>query len=239
MALRAEKNMIDGQTFQLLSDPELPESLTDATLTRCTFVACTFGTTARAPSDRRNIRSVVLRNCKAMSNCSLGPAILESVEISDLSTQGLCIAWGAVYKHVRFRGSCGRFMSSFLPTPVHSAQKVALFERANRSYYERVDWAIDISRAEFEEIDIRNVPARLIRRDPETQVVVRRDKIEATRNTWQNLDLAGTPWANSLANVLRWGLEDKVLVAPKRSRDFAKWLSGLKLLQRAGVAEPD
>jgi hypothetical protein len=39
--------------------------------------------------------------------------------------------------------------------------------------------------------------------------------------------------------MLQWGLKDRVLVAPKRRKDFSRWQAGLRLLQREGIAEPD
>jgi hypothetical protein len=39
--------------------------------------------------------------------------------------------------------------------------------------------------------------------------------------------------------MLQFEWNDVVLVAPKRSRQFKELLEGLKLLRKAGVAEPD
>jgi hypothetical protein len=230
-------NIIEGTTFHLLSDQELPALLTNARLVRCTFAACAYGSTAQTPTLRRKLKDIAMLDCRATNNSSLGPAIVEDVEVTSLSTEGLCIAWGAAYKRVHLKGACGRIMLADLPVGVHSASKISHFEEANAKFYEGVDWALDISLAEVEELDIRNVPARLIRRDPETQVVVRRERVLALREQWRGLDLAGTPWPNSLQNMLTGEAADKVLVAPKRRRDFSRWLEGLRLLQRAGVAD--
>jgi hypothetical protein len=222
------------QTFEMLSDLELPRVLSHATLRDCTFMACDFGSTASTVAARRTIREVTLINCKATNNTSLGPAIIEDVDVEALKTSGLCIAWGAVYKHVRLRGSCGNLLLT-QPSP---GERERVFLPANAEFYRHVDWALDIAEGEFEELDIRGVPARLIRRDPQTQVVVRRERVLSTQAVWSKLDLAGTPWPMSLTNMLAWGLEDKVLVAPKRKKTFPVWLAGLRLLQDAGVAEP-
>jgi hypothetical protein len=76
----------------------------------------------------------------------------------------------------------------------------------------------------------------LIRRDPETQVVVTREK--AIEGAWRNLDLSKTWWATSLEFFVKRGDADVVLVAPKRDRKFRDLLDGLKALRDAGVAEP-
>ncbi len=128
-------------------------------------------------------------------------------------------------------------MLSSLSPASRGQDVVDAFERDNARIYADTDWALDISAAEFEEFDIRNVPADLIRRDSETQVIVRRERVAETEKIWRNLDLAGTPWALGLTNMLAQGLRDKLLVAPKRRKDFDRWLSGLRLLQREGIAE--
>jgi len=117
-------------------------------------------------------------------------------------------------------------------------EEQAAFDRANAEYYAGCDWALDISRAEFKEMDIRGIPAKLIRRDPETQVVVTRAK--ALEGKWRTLDLSDTWWATAIEFLLDHKKEnDIVLVAPKGHSQFEQFLAGLKLLREAGVAEPD
>jgi len=111
------------------------------------------------------------------------------------------------------------------------------FDDANAAYYKTVDWAMDISEGEFEECEIQCIPAHLVKRDPETQVVVTRAK--AARGEWRQLDLSKTHWPISLNFLLNRGDQDVVLVAPKRGKKFRDLLAGLKLLRDAGVAEPN
>jgi hypothetical protein len=85
------------------------------------------------------------------------------------------------------------------------------------------------------------VPARLVRRDPETQVVITRERI--MEEAWRKLDLD---------DYTKVGLEafleeqargaqalDTVLTVPKRGPDIKKRVAGLRKLQAAGIAEPD
>jgi hypothetical protein len=97
--------------------------------------------------------------------------------------------------------------------------------------------AADISQGEFEECEIQSIPAKLVRRDPETQVIVTRAK--AARGEWRKLDLSKTHWGVSLNFFLNRGDQDIVLVAPKRDKKFSVLLDGLRMLRDAGVAEPD
>lgn len=88
------------------------------------------------------------------------------------------------------------------------------------------------------EADIRGIPARLIRRDPETQAVVARQK--AIEGGWREVNLDGTWWQASIEFMATDSNDpDVVLVAPKRHPRFRDLLQGIQLLRKAGVAEPD
>jgi hypothetical protein len=113
----------------------------------------------------------------------------------------------------------------------------ALFDAANAQYYASLDWALDIREGFFGECEIQGIPAQLVIRDTETQVIVTRAK--AAMGEWRKLDLSQTHWAASLQFFLERGEQDVVLVAPKRHKKFKHLLDGLRLLRNAGVAEPD
>ena len=111
------------------------------------------------------------------------------------------------------------------------------FDEANDQYYRGVEWALDVSKASFAELDIRGLPARLIRRDPETQVVVTREK--ALAGEWRDLPLNETLWKTTLNSFIQEKTPDIVLVAPKLNPKFRRYLADLRSLQAAGIAEPD
>lgn len=182
---------------------------------------------------------MILENCDAKA-CTIHTAIIEDATVDGLKTQGLFQVWGAVLRHVVLKGKLGRLMLSSALLPVVSGVWTQADQRAyddaNAEYLASVDWSLDISGVEAEELDIRGIPARLVRRDPETQAVVTRQK--AMSGEWRNLDLSGTHWATSIQSLLDLGLEDKVLVAAKRSKRFHDLLGGIKKLRDAGIAEP-
>lgn len=208
----------------------------DVAFKRCTFIDCTMSIT-RNPRRRTTIRNVKLLDCKEIG-CSLGPAVLEDVLIDGLTTSDLLQGWGAVFRHVTIRGRVGRIMVSPVIAPgVATASEQQDFDEANHAFYATVDWALDITEADAEELEIQGVPARLIRRDPTTQVIVKRAKL--ADDGWRDLDLSDTHWPTSLEFLLERGEEDAVLVAPKRHQRFDALLRGLRVLQEHGVAEPD
>jgi hypothetical protein len=163
---------------------------------------------------------------------------LENIVVDGLRVSDAFITWACVFRHVTLRGVIGRIIvnSNWGATGVESAQ-LREFDDANAAYYESVDWALDISEGKFVDLDIRGIPAALIKRDPVSQVVVRREKV--MEGKWRELDLAGTHWRTALELFLKWGHPDDVLVAPKRSAKYKILQKGLDKLREAGVAEPD
>lgn len=144
-----------------------------------------------------------------------------------------------MFRRVRFRGRCGQLMIR----PPNPGEHEHAWREANERFYEDVDWAIDISEAQFLELCLIGVPADLVRRNSRTQVIVRRPNVERLQHVWRAPDFRsapwGAPWAIALRDMLDWGIEDQVLVAPEgHKKDLPVWLEGLRRLQEAGVADP-
>jgi hypothetical protein len=81
--------------------------------------------------------------------------VLEDVVIDGLKTHDPLFVWAAALRHVVIRGRVGSlaFRSRVAPAIAAAAQESA-FETANRTFYSTVDWALDISEAEFTEADL-------------------------------------------------------------------------------------
>lgn len=225
LELRGKHDRDSGRTFSGL---ELRDSR---------FEGCSFGVT-RDVRLRTTLRDSRVIQCH-QRGCSVGPAIFEDVLIEGLGTDGqLLQAWGAAFKHVILRGAIDRLMLS--PAVVLTDPGSAVnesFRVDNASYYGEVDWALDISQVEAKELEIQGVPARLIRRDPETQVMVTAKK--AVELSFDKLNFGRSHWGFSIQFMLERGEHDIVLVAPKRSPKFKTLLDGLRMLREAGIAEAD
>lgn len=226
----------DRQEFRSFHDRNSGRVFADLCFKYCRFVSCSVSTTL-SPRKRSLVQNICFYGCE-VRGCMINPAIVEDVLISSLKTHTLLQTWGAVFKHVKLEGNIGRIMTSpFIAPGVTKPHQQAAFDKANAEYYQQVDWALDISEARFYECDIRGIPARLIRRDPQTQVVVTREK--ALVGDWRKLDLSRTFWSGWIELFLQEDALDVVLVAPKRHPKFNDLLDGLKMLRDAGVAEPD
>lgn len=207
----------------------------DLRFVRCRFES--FRVSATLDLKRRSVaKRLQFLDCETGSGF-IGPAVVDEVEFVNLKTRTLLQVWGAAFRHVTLRGRLGRLMISdmisMLPTP---QAKQDAFDDANRSFYQEVDWALDISDAEFIDADLRGVPGHLIRIDPATQLLVTRE--QAIAGTWRQVDLTDTHWDHSLTMLAAhpW-MPSKVLVAPKRSPAFKKLLAGLQRLREAGIGQ--
>jgi hypothetical protein len=226
----------EGQEFAKFYDDDSGAHFSDIEFAKCSFRSSVISM-ASEPRLRSTIRNVRLLNCE-QRGCTVDAAIIEDVLIDTFRTHTLLQCWGAVFRHVTFRGRIGRIMSSpAVATGTATPEQQRAFDIANAEYYANVDWALDISEAEFDECELQRVPAQLVRRDAETQVVITREK--AMRGTWRDLDLSKTYWKTSIEFFLERGDADVVLVAGKRARKYRDLLDGLKKLRDAGVAEPD
>ena len=228
--------LFERQSFKCFYDQDSGHTFSDIEFRKCYFESCTIST-VRVPHLRSTVRNIKLIGCE-QRGCCLDAAIVEDVVVDGLKTNGLFQTWGAVFKHVALKGKVGQIMiSPAVATGTATPSEQRAFDEANSIYYSMVDWALDISEAEFEEADIRGVPARLVLRDPETQVVVTREK--AMRGDWRGLDLSKGAWDTAIEFFLERGEPDVVLVAPKGHRQFRRMLAELKALRDAGIAEPD
>lgn len=232
----ATVQVFEKQRFECFYDQDSGRTFSDLEFRKCYFESCAISIT-RDPRLRSTVRNIRLIQCE-QRGCTLDAAIVEAVLVDGFKTNGLFQTWGAVFKHVTLKGKIGRVMtSSAVATAMATDKQQRAFDEANALYYSTVDWALDISEAEFEEGEFQGVPAHLVRRDPASQVVVKREK--AMQGAWRQLDLSRTHWATSLEFLLNRGDADVVLVAPKRHRKYRDLLDGLKALREAGVAEPD
>lgn len=229
--------VFEGESFSDFYDEDSAAVFEALEFRRCQFTSSRISMT-RQPRLRSTVRRIRLINCE-QRGCALEAATVEDVLVDGFKTNGILQAWAAVFKHVTLRGKIGSIMASDkVKSGLATPEEQRGFDEANAVYYSNVDWALDIREAEFaDEPDFRGVPARLVRRDPETQVVVTRAK--AMQGAWRTVDLSKTSWATAIEFLLEFGYPDVVLVAPKRHRKFREFLDGLKKLRDVGVAEPD
>jgi hypothetical protein len=230
---------IEGRVFS--AHPyRLPDLVEDLELRRCTFETCQHPL-QRTADDRPTIRGVSLVRCH-VSASDLGAVIAEDCLVDTIwfhrGMWGSQMIAGCALRHVTIRGNVSgglEFLAAGLYQP--DAERAALLA-ANGAYYADVDWALDISDARFTSVSFvrSDIPARLIRRDPATQVVVTRRRLLGA--DWQGL-LGNAAVAIGIDRFMETGSEDTVLVASKRSRRFAQEMAVIDRLRVAGLVEAD
>lgn len=226
-----------NETFDGWDEFDSGRTHQDVQFVGCTFQSCSLALGERDLTKRARVINAELRKC-TVAACSVTATVFEDVLVDGLKTSGLFQTWAAVFKHVTLRGKVDRVMFSpfFHPGYPESAfqKEVA---RANAEFYAAADWALDIREAEFKDFDCRGVPSRLVRRDPETQVMVTRERALGCGDA---LRAGGPYWESWLKLFLQDGwYEDAVLVAPKRDPKRKELVAGLRELRRHGVAEVD
>ena len=210
----------------------------------CVFHSCYLGMQGLA--ERPILRNIRLQGCQLLGRggCTLKGAIVEDVLVEDLKTDGLVQTWATVFKHVTLKGKIGELMFSSLFHPGEPTSKFQrAIEKANADYYATVDWALDIREAELEDIDCRGLPARLVRRNPETQMMLTRDRVLANQDA---INAGGQYWAGLIKFFLgqdaNYPYADAICVVPRkppRGTDRNALTNGIEALRKAGVAEPD
>jgi len=210
---------------------------------------CTFDSSAKLipiasnpdPSLRPTIRNIILRKTKAYS-AYLAGAIIEDVTV-DTTTAGKAPLFlrGNAYRHVTLKGRIGHleirgkmFPSLDLPVEVQERIKTE-WDKANLEYYKTVDWALDITQANYGSLSISGVPASLIRRKSENTAVVTRK--QAINGQWRDLQLKHGLFKIVISWFIDDGYDDVVLIACPRSKRYLDDLEDLRILRDAGVAE--
>jgi len=228
-----------NQTFRKLYDHGQALVLENMRFESCAFESCWL-TAKKSAHLRSTVRNVSLINC-SLNGCGIGPAIFEEVEVTGLATNDLLIVWAATFHHVRLAGDIGTIkINPWADSMDRNQATQGPFRAEREKLYRSIDWALDISEARFKGFDSNGIPARLFRRDTESQAVVTRERYTAENG--QRVERAGSnPWLPWIRGALSNGSEDGVLVTPlgasKKTRD--EFLLGLRQLRELELVEPD
>jgi hypothetical protein len=226
-----------NQSFVGWSDADSARTYSDLDFHDCEFQSCGLSTT-RDPTLRSTVRNVSLVRT-SIYGCFVTGAVLDNVVVDSLDTHGDTLqTWATVFRHVVLKGKIDYVMTSGAHSPGRDFPETeSAFAAANARFYQGIDWALDISKGEFKDLVVRGVPARLIRRDPESQAVVLRAAL--LDHPWRELPFANRVTNVSLGIFLEQGHADFVYVAGKRDRRYRQTLEDIELLRREGLATHD
>jgi hypothetical protein len=212
----------------------------------CEFVWSMFSQTEDIRK-RSHASNMIFQNCRINGMADVGCAILEDIIVDSLATNDLFILWGPVFRHVTLMGNIGRVkINRWVSTKVYGKDELqAPFDVHREQFYRETDWALDISEARFKLFDYDGyIPAHLIRRDPETQILLRRETMLKTDWRKETAHIIDSELRAVLGSVAEWCDPDRaerVFAAPlgasKKKRDEV--LQYIKDLRAAGIAEQD
>lgn len=230
------REIVDERFYQ--ERPTL-RSFSDATLKTCTFEGC-YLPGAATPGDWTDIRRIALSDATQI-NCTLNTCAIEDVTLHNLKRLGSSplFLWGCAFRRVTLSGRISAIKINRSIDPSADARLQAQWDAHMRAFYDATDWALDISKAVFGGgITFEAIPGDKIRRDPTSQVLIKRTTLEA--KDWSQLDYQGT----GINYAISWfssgsQFDSTVIAASLGSKDARKDLAVLNMLRSEGIAEPD
>jgi hypothetical protein len=207
-----------------------PLVLADLAVTDVRFISCALAQFDDPSCGTIVVRDVELARCGATS-CSMHGVRFEHVTVDGLSVSGVGQLEACLFDRVTLRGRIGPVITT-PPNPSLPAEVKQAFLREAEAYYRTVDWALDITAAEFSDADFYMVPGHLVRRDNETQALLRRDVIAAVPP--EQLSPIARIWADRFSAT---PFDSLVAIAPRRSTRFRDYLRAIDELRREGFAE--
>lgn len=213
-----------------------------AVVERCEIFSCDLDLPAD-PSRRPVFRNITMID-NIVSPMTLDGALVEDSVIDGVRVLGernLLVVGGFVFRHVVLRGCFGA-MNVVDTLSGHWSDEIRnAYHRANAEYWDammvRGDWALDISEISGE-FSLRGIPAGLVRRDPETQVVMTFD--QAFAGAWRSVPgIMDSVLLAKIDLLLSNGWRDAILSVSRERPGFAADIRILRGLQRIGAALPD
>lgn len=225
---------IDGQTIWHRGDPT---DASDIAASGCQFNQCHVRMPVRGWN---RFADISLRDVSHW-NCEISGAVLERVTLHNLKKIGSAPLFvsACLFKEVKLSGRI-----SGLKINLHGATfpstRTDAWNTATRRFYEEVDWAIDISDAKFSGggVTFEALPGYLVRRNPQTQVLVRREAHQKT--DWRAMDYQGTAIDYALSWFDQDSIFDSVVIAARSdAKNAQRDMAVLSMLRTAGIANQD
>ncbi|MEA5367215.1 hypothetical protein VA596_47345 [Amycolatopsis sp., V23-08] len=138
---------------------------------------------------------------------------------------------GCLFRHVVLRGRLGSWIFDEMPKSVPDDRREA-FAEAERQFYAEGEYALDISEAVFESASMFSLPGELVRRDPETQFLVRKEGLAGA-----DLSMLPRSARRWLKRAARSPFDSTVLVVGRDEADFKESLALHLQLVDLGIAE--
>ncbi len=194
-----------------------------------TFTRCDVGQ-FEDPEYSLVVRDFKISRCKIV-DCSLQGVYFDKGVVEDVSISRGEVIYGCVFDQVKLKGRVG----ALLVTVPHFSQK-------NRdsmidgiiSRYESIEWALDISEAQFVDVDLFGIPGDLIRHDGNTQVLIKRDLVESfyLNQPKKDVPIFADVWMSRFEVS---PFDHIICVAPRRSKRFSEYMRSIEWMHNKGL----
>jgi hypothetical protein len=105
-----------------------------------------------------------------------------------------------------------------------------------KNYYENVDWILDVSQAEFQEIEIdSSIPAKKVKRNPELHGIIYKEKVDIAKI--ENHEYI----CNLHKSYLRYNINSNHIIAVPsiKNKYMEEELESLRVLREEGIVYPN
>jgi hypothetical protein len=175
----------------------------------------------RRPERRARVSNISIFECEHYA-CSANGALFHEVVVTELrgSSKAPSFLHGCAYSRVTLRGHMGGLWFSPIVNPLGQDPHLeAAYRVANAAEYRTIDWALDITEAQFMHyFSLVGIPASLIRRRPDHHFVMTRDAAQVLAS-----DSDETVWSMTAQELIELGMADTVIViggSPKLLRGY-------------------
>ena len=146
---------------------------------KCWFANVPIGRFVKEIDKKFTIKDITLNKCK-VGSVSIGMINFKNVIIDGLTCSREISINNALFEKCVLKGKIGKIMFCDWAVDDELVNKKVL--EYNDKKYKEMDWALDISEAEFTEFDCRSIPAEKIRINKETQFAVDYNNLKSIKD---------------------------------------------------------
>lgn len=231
---------------------QIKEIIENKIFKQCKFNSCILSyLKSENPAEATILRNCEFINCSATENTSQTGGIIENVLIQNLKNTGVLFLENVLFKNVVLKGKIGKIsIDSKISDTTYifdenkerhqiTDQELKRYDEFLVNYYKNVECAIDISQAEFKYCEISaSIPSRLIKRNPETQILVKLETI--LKGDWKKNNLLTSSILDLFFEKAIVENGDCILIAPSLDKKkFLDYMGLIKILRDEGIAEID
>lgn len=237
---------LKSQSFSDMDLSPLSE-VRDKKFIKCTFDGCTLSFPFNViPYERTRVINCVFENCEFFGRSSFQKkGYLENILLHNLKNSDYLRISGMIFNQVTFKGKFDKWMlgsghrSMMVDYEAISEEDCHALDIYAQNEYKKIEWALDISEAEFKECDIAaTIPAHLIKRNSETQVLIKYERL--VKSKWEKNPKVRGSKAENFCLWVKKAEKDCVFVASVRDKkEFPVEMEAIKILRGEGIAELD